>query len=169
MEPSAGRFLPQRPFPPYAYLPGRDPHPTGDPQGHSFGREGEPPDWLPAERWRENADFLFGCDLYNFGFLWEAHEAWEGLWHASKHDRDQAEFLQGLIQCAAASLKVLMLQPAGLEKLAERGTQRLELVRQRRGPLYMGLDLPGFVRDFRAFAASAPLRPDGRPRIELED
>jgi hypothetical protein len=168
MESSAGRLLPERPFPPYAYLPGRDPHPTGDPRGHSFGHDEAPPAWLPAERWRENADYLFGCDLYNFGFLWEAHEAWEGLWHASKHDRDQAEFLQGLIQCSAASLKVLMLQPGGLAKLAERGTERLDLVRQRRGPRYMGLDLPHFVRDFRAFAASAPELPDGRPRIELE-
>jgi hypothetical protein len=169
VETSAGRFLPQRPFPPYAYLPGRDPHPTGDPRGHSFGRTEPPCCWLPPERWRDNADYLFGCDLYNAGFLWEAHEAWEGLWHASKHDPDQAEFLQGLIQCAAASLKVLMQQPRGLEQLAERGTERLALVQRHRGTRYMGLDLLSFVRDFRAFAASAPDDPGGRPRIELED
>jgi len=168
VEPAAGRFAPQLPFPPYAYLPGRDPHPTGDPRGHSFGLGERPPPWLAPERWRENADYLFGCDLYNFGFLWEAHEAWEGLWHVSKHERDQAEFLQGLIQCAAASLKVRMQQPRGLARLAEFGTGRLELVQRHRGPFYMGLELPGFVRDFRAFAASSPQTPDARPRIELE-
>ena len=165
----AGRFLPGRPFPPYAYLPGRDPHPTGDPRGHSFGRDETPPNWLAPERWRENEDYLFGCDLYNFGYLWEAHEAWEGLWHVSKHEADQAEFLQGLIQCSAASLKVLMQQPRGLTRLAELGTDRLLLVVKHRGARYMGLDLPTFVREFRAFAASSPQDPGGRPRIALED
>ena len=165
----AGRFLPRRPFPPYAFLPGRDPHPTGDPRGHSWGHAETPPPWLAPERWRENEDYLFGCDLYNFGFLWEAHEAWEGLWHVSKRDADQAEFLQGLIQCAAASLKVLMQQPRGLARLAELGTDRLLLVQKHRGARYMGLDVATFVREFRAFAASSPEDPSGRPRIVLED
>ena len=54
------------------------------------------------------AVFLYGVDLYNHGYLWEAHEAWEGLWHQAKRDALQAEFLQGLIQCAAAALKVVV-------------------------------------------------------------
>ena len=85
------RYAPSRAFPPYAYLPGRDPHPTRDARGHSFGNEEAPPEWLPPERWRENVEYLFGVDLYNHGFLWEAHEAWESLWHVSKRDPDQAE------------------------------------------------------------------------------
>lgn len=163
------RYAPARPFPPYAFLPGRDPHPTGDPRGHSYGERTEaPPVYLPAERWRENGDFLFGCDLYNHGYLWEAHEAWEGLWHRARQDGDQAELLQGLIQCAAACLKIPMDQPGGRARLAEAGTGRLERVARARAGRHMGLDLLTFVREFRAFAALAAPELEARPRLELD-
>ncbi|MET2831203.1 DUF309 domain-containing protein [Mesorhizobium shangrilense] len=37
--------------------------------------------------------FRWGSDLFNHGYYWEAHEAWEPLWHAAKQsaqlsDRD---------------------------------------------------------------------------------
>ena len=163
------RYAPDRDFPTYAYLPGRDPHPTRDPRGHSSGQRVEQAVYLPAAQWRRNDEYLFGVDLYNHGFLWEAHEAWEGLWHLAKHDADQAAFLQGLIQCSAASLKVPMGQPAGLARLAEAGTARLAEVSRRAGPSYMGLDVEAFVREFRAFAASSPASAEERPRIVLSD
>jgi hypothetical protein len=164
---SPQRYAPSRAFPPYAYLPGRDAHPTGDPRGHSYGREETPaPHFAPA-RWRENVEYLFGVDLYNHGYLWEAHESWETLWHGAKHDAQQAEFLQGLIQCAAAALKVRMQQPRGVEKLAALGLARLERVAREAGPSFMGVDVHDFVRSFRAFAASSPTSPESRPRIEL--
>ncbi len=161
------RYAPERSFPPYAFLPGRDPHPTRDPRGHSYGEDEAPADYLPAERWRENADYLFGVDLYNHGYLWESHEAWEGLWHSAKHDAAQAEFLQGLIQCAAACLKVPMGQPRGLERLCALGTERLEGVARAEGPVYMGVALEEFVSAMRSFAASSPESSDERPLLEL--
>ena len=165
------RYAPARAFPSYAYLPGRDPHPTRDPRGHSpaqsKGGSSENASYFPPSSWSENEEYLFGVDLYNHGFLWEAHEAWENLWHLAKADADQAGFLQGLIQCSAASLKIPMEQPNGLAKLAEIGTARLEEVARRAGPRFMGLDLPPFVRDFRAFVASAPGSAETRPRIVL--
>jgi len=161
------RYASGRAFPSYAYLPGRDPHPTRDERGHSFGADPEAAKYIPAESWEENEEYLFGVDLYNHGYLWEAHEAWENLWHPAKHDALQAGFLQGLIQCTAASLKIPMEQPRGLEKLAEIGTARLEAVARSAGPTFMGLDIPAFVRDFREFAASAPTSADPRPRIVL--
>lgn len=160
------RYAAGRPFPPYAFLPGRDPHPTRDPAGHSYGREEAPRGALPAARWRESADYLFGTDLYNHGFLWEAHEAWEGLWHAAKADRIQALFLQGLIQCAAAWLKIRMEQPAGLARLSALALEKLDEVAAASGGAYMGLDLDAFRPAVRAFAA-APPAPDAYPRIEL--
>ncbi|TGQ49534.1 DUF309 domain-containing protein, partial [Mesorhizobium sp. M1C.F.Ca.ET.210.01.1.1] len=27
--------------------------------------------------------FRWGIDLFNHGYYWEAHEAWEPLWHAA--------------------------------------------------------------------------------------
>jgi hypothetical protein len=167
--PTPPRYAPARTFPPYAFLPGRDPHPTGDPRGHSYSAErAAPAAYLPAERWRENEDYLFGCDLYNHGYLWEAHEAWEGLWHRARQDTDQAELLQGLIQCAAACLKIPMQQPGGRARLAEAGTARLERVARARGGHHMGLELFGLVRDFRAFAALEAPELEARPRLELE-
>ena len=158
-----------RPFPAYAFLPGRDPHPTRDPRGHSYSEAREaPPPSVDPEGWEACPDYLYGVDLYNHGYLWEAHEAWEGLWHVSKHDPVQADFLQGLIQCAAACLKVPMEQPRGLERLSALGTERLEGVVRRAGPVYMGLELPPFVAAMRTFSGGDPGSIDGRPRIELE-
>lgn len=163
-----GRYLPERAFPPYPFLPGRDPHPTRDPRGHSYSQEPEAPaDYHPPEEWAENDDYLYGADLYNHGFLWEAHEAWEGLWHQAKHDAAQADFLQGLIQCAAACLKIPMGQPVGLERLSSMGLARIEGVREVHGPRYMGLDLDGFCAAMREFASSEPDAIDERPRLRL--
>ena len=77
------RYAPRLPFPSYAFLPGRDPHPQRDPAGHSYGEHGPTAVHVDADDWRDNEPYLFGVDLYNHGFLWEAHEAWEGIWHPS--------------------------------------------------------------------------------------
>ena len=162
------RYAPARAFPPYAFLPGRDPHPTSDPRGHSFGHPEEAAAYLPSARWRENEPYLFGVDLYNHGYLWEAHEAWESLWHVAKpRDATQAAYLQGLIQTAAAWLKIPMQQPAGVERLSKLALEKLEHVARTAGDPYMALDLARFVARVRAFAASAPTSIDGRPRVEL--
>jgi len=161
------RYCSGRSFPPYAFLPGRDPHPSRDPRGHSYGEEEGPADYFDPELWRENEDYLFGVDLYNAGYLWEAHEAWEGLWHRAKHDETQALFLQGLIQCAAACLKIPMKQPRGLERLSNLGTEKLDRVVADRGPHYMGLDVIAFVEAIREFAAAAPETNEDRPLLEL--
>jgi hypothetical protein len=62
------RLLPDRPFPPYAYVPGDTPHPTRDPGGHSYGAEFETPEPPGPEDWRACRDYLYGIDLFNHGF-----------------------------------------------------------------------------------------------------
>ncbi len=161
------RYAPNRSFPPYAFLPGRDPHPTRDPAGHSYAAAETPARYHTSATWRTNEDYLFGVDLYNHGYLWEAHEVWEGLWHAAKHDPPQADFLQGLIQCTAAALKVLMNQPRGLSRLADLGTERIERVARSASARYMGLDLLAFTSAWRRFAATDPTDADDRPLLEL--
>ncbi len=163
------RYVPGKAFPPYAFLPGRDPHPTRDPRGHAFGAPEERPPFLVARRWRESTSYLWGADLYNHGFLWEAHEAWEGLWHVSKSDRILASYLQGLIQCAAAWLKIAMQQPKGLERLAALALEKLDQVAAANGGGYMGLDLDAFRPAVRAFAASQPTSSTGYPLLVLSD
>ena len=51
------RLLPERPFPPYAYVPGRFPHPVRDPQGHSFQPKAIDPSAPPEA---EPEAFLWG-------------------------------------------------------------------------------------------------------------
>jgi hypothetical protein len=162
------RYAPDREFPAYAFVPGVHPHPTRDPRGHSAGETDEPCDYHAPETWRDNERYLWGVDLYNHGYLWEAHEAWEGLWHAAKRDRDQADHLQGLIQCAAACLKIAMEQPRGLETLSKLGTEKLERVAIAQGGDYMGADLFAFVEEVREFAARERANIDGRPLMELK-
>jgi uncharacterized protein len=123
---------------------------------------------VAPSRWRTSEPYLWGVDLYNHGYLWEAHEAWEGLWHVSKPDRVQALFLQGLIQTAAAWLKIAMDQPRGLERLSALALEKLDEVARAAGSPYMGLDLERFRTELTTFAASRPTTLADYPRIELE-
>ncbi len=72
------RLVSDRELPAYAYVPGESPHPTRDRDGHSFGSEPDTPEPPDPEDWRSCPDYLYGIDLFNHGFYWEAHEAWEG-------------------------------------------------------------------------------------------
>jgi Domain of unknown function (DUF309) len=72
------RWLPQNSLPPYAYLPGKKPHPVRDPTGHSYHVEPIP---VAAEASLGSDAFLWGLDLFNHGYYWEAHEAWESNDH----------------------------------------------------------------------------------------
>ena len=155
------RYCPQRPFPPYRHIPGVTPHPIRNPLGHSYEpvEETSGPDTsdtlLPPEMWRENEDYLYGVDLYNFAYWWEAHEAWEGLWHQAEDT--YRLFLQGLIQISAAHIKYhsRMLRPlrslflAGREKLRQVAYESYDT----RG-VYMGLGLLEFLENAASFFAT---------------
>jgi hypothetical protein len=120
---SAPRLLPNEPFPDYAYVPGRFPHPTSDPAGHSYGIEPPIPTNPEPERWQECRPYLRGIDLFNNGFFWEAHVAWESLWMACERKGLIADFLKGLIHLAAAGVKALEGVPGGVKSHSGRGAQ----------------------------------------------
>lgn len=151
------RYLHDRPLPPYAFLPGVDPHPTRAPGGHSHGRGPEPLDTA----------FVWGVDLYNHGYLWEAHEAWEPLWLGAPAGSGDIEFFKGLIQCAAACLKIRGQQADAARRLGARALGHLEHAIDRRADT-RGLDLPAFTGRFAAWIGGEPQDVDMRPRIELE-
>ena len=92
------------PLPPYTYVPGRTPHPIRDPAGHMYGKHDQSAE-LDIENWQRCDQYLFGIDLFNHGYYWEAHEAWESLWHAAERTGPIADFLKGLIKLAAAGVK----------------------------------------------------------------
>lgn len=97
------RLLPQKGFPAYAYLPGRPPHPVRDPAGHSY-HVGPTP--VAAQASLASDAFVWGQDLFNHGYYWEAHEAWEGLWQVADRGSSERAFLKALILLSAAGVKI---------------------------------------------------------------
>lgn len=98
------RLTRERAFPAYAYLPGSDlPHPVRDPRGHSYEQESPP----VAGAMAPPADALrWGMDLFNHGYYWEAHEAWEPLWLAARDNPPDRALFKGLIMLAATGVKI---------------------------------------------------------------
>ncbi len=154
-----------RPLPPYRYVPGVRPHPTRDPAGHSYtpvltlNRHAP---WRP-EDWRTLDDWLYGIDLFNRFYFWEAHEAWEGLWAAVGRDSPLASMLQGLIQIAAALLKAHMRSLAGVRALSGEGLEKLRRAAAADAPL-LGLDLRAVEARCRSYFA--PLARNELPVID---
>ena len=132
------------PFPPYRFIPGLNPHPRRHPQGHAYGTKETVPPSIPPDRWSENAVYLHGIDLYNFAYWWECHEALEGLWHLTGHQGTEAQFLQGIIQVAAANLKRHVGSLVGARRLGREAVARLASVGRR---FFMGLELGPFIRE----------------------
>lgn len=128
-DPDLPRYT-NRPFPPYRYLPFRAgmPHPRRDPAGHSYGREEEYLPVFSAADWSDCQPYLFGIDLFNHGYWWEAHEALEAVWLAAGQDTPTGHFIQGLIQIAAAQLKRFMGEGRGAQLLTESGVANLTWV-----------------------------------------
>ncbi len=136
------RLAPALALPLYSYVPGHDlPHPVNDPHGHSFNARHAPP--LPPPTIAElptdsalrrhalaallvtNSPWLFALDLFNAGFYWEAHEAWESFWNAFGRTSPEARCVQGLIHLAAAAVKIREGKPAGVSRHTQRARELL--------------------------------------------
>jgi hypothetical protein len=141
------RYTPASLLPPYSYVPGHElPHPVNDPAGHLYAARDSGPaheplmtgavrDALPAETDKEprrralaallagNSQWLVAIDLFNAGFYWESHEAWEAFWHALGRTTSEARFIQGLIHVAAACVKIREGKPAGVERHTRRARE----------------------------------------------
>ncbi|MDH3717606.1 MAG: DUF309 domain-containing protein [Planctomycetota bacterium] len=153
------RYLPGRPLPPYSYVSGHFPHPIRDPDGHMYGHDDivcAAPD--PC-RWSDSPDYLYGIDLFNHGYYWEAHEQWEGLWHACQRSGAVGDFLKALIKLAAAGVKARERRPAGVTRHARRAAELFESVAEQAGEdqgKFMGLDLRQLARQASEFSMSPP-------------
>jgi hypothetical protein len=151
------RLLPDEPLPRYTFVPGRSPHPVSDPAGHSSGQAHVPPAPLDPARCADNRDYLRGVDLFNHGYYWEAHEAWEGLWRAAERRGTTARFLKALIKLAAAGVKHLEGKPAGVASHARRAA---ELCREVNGqPVFLGLRIASLI------ALAESIARDGWPDV----
>lgn len=139
------RLVPEEPFPPYAYVPGRFPHPTSDPAGHSFGVVAVTPPKLEPSEWQNCRFYLYGIDLFNAGFFWESHVAWEGLWMGCGRKGTVADFLKGLIHLAAAGVKGLEGNPKGVNSHSSRAAELWRTVEPRHAS-FMGFRIAELIR-----------------------
>ena len=78
---------------------------------------------------------LEGARLFNAGAYFEAHDAWESLWH--EVDGEERALLQGLIQFAVAFYHVMRGNRTGAEELYLKGRTRVA----RWAPEHAGLAL----------------------------
>jgi len=126
-----------RAFPPYRFIPGKSPHPTRDPEGHSYNQRPEPPAEFDAARWRNCREYLYGIDLFNHGYWWEAHEALESLWIAAGRETETGQFLQGLILIAVAHLKMFQGFADVARRMADDGLDKMKHIHD----IYLGIDV----------------------------
>ena len=136
------RRVPSRALPAYRFVPGLQPHPLKHPDGHMAHETSPPQAWSPQTPWSEDVDYLYGCDLFDHRYLWEAHEVWEGIWRQVPTSSALRSLLQGLIQSAAAILKAHVQQDEGAARLHQRSRDRLLAISHEEGRHFHGLDLP---------------------------
>jgi uncharacterized protein len=162
--PVTTRYCPEQDLPTSSFLPG-----LGQPRPDERENSGGP--WT-AENWQEIQPWLFGVDLYNAGFFWEAHEAWEAVWKSWPKDSSEGLVVRGCIQAAAALLKIRLNCPGGVKKLSERSLNTWKLSQQGSpDESTLGFNLSTLQKQFEAYWM--PLQ-QGRlptlqdfPRIEL--
>ena len=129
-------------LPPYSYVPrGPWPHPFSSPQGHSHGQRVAVVPPFVDDAWEESPMFLRAVRLFNAGYYWEAHEAWESLWHAHGRHGAEADLLKALIKLAAAGVKVREGQPHGIGTHAYRARTLFQKIREGSRERIFGLDL----------------------------
>lgn len=107
------RLLPEIPLPEIKYIPGQGKHPE----------KFESMDVIKSItdlNKRSQQSYLYGWDLANHGFNWEAHEAWELTWNDWQKTSKKAKVVQGLIFMTASCLKMTSKQEKSSEKLAKK-------------------------------------------------
>jgi hypothetical protein len=153
MNPGMNR-LSDEPFPPYAFVPGGPwPHPRGSAAGPL-------PTPVVEGAWARSDTYLRGIALFNAGYYWEAHEVWEGLWHAHGRRGPTADLLKALIKLAAAGVKVRERMSAGAATHARRAAELFASVRDRAGARWLGLDLDHWIKLSRTIAENPPEDPE---------
>ncbi len=148
----------QKALPKYRYVPSVTPHPVIDPEGHSYKKPEEKATALPADKWMQNEPYLYGIDLFNHGYWWEAHEAWESVWLTTQKTDLMGVFLQGLIQFSAALLKLSEGSKKGFDNLLKESQKKIQACKeemtQKKMRCLMGLDLQEWIKRLEIFCGS---------------
>lgn len=151
-------------LPAYTHIPGITPHPLGDPRGHSFGQAHPacpPPDWQSLP----DCELLqHGRRLFNAGYYWEAHEAWEGVWIAAGRQGLVADYVKGLIKLAAAGVKIREGSAVGAQRHFARAEELFSLTSNRLNTSSDTLShLLTMTRSYRQALPASPAANSGQP------
>lgn len=111
---------------------------------------------IKNDNWAASEAYLRGVELFNAGYYWEAHEAWEPLWLAHGRRGAVAGVLQGLIKLAAAGVKIREGRPAGARSHAARAALLFQEARRQEGRFRLGLDLDEWIEKARSLAENPP-------------
>lgn len=148
-------------LPPYTYVPGLTPHPQSDPRGHSpAGLDRAAGD--PVER---------GTILFDRGYYWEAHEAWEAAWKLAGRRGPCADFVKGLIKLAACGVKCLEKNRAGAARHARRAAQlfhELAVSGWQPPPATQRFSIEHLLNLAQRFQQSPPLVDDQQRQLALQ-
>ena len=112
------------------------------------------------------AHFLEGVAHFNAHEFWEAHESWEELWLAAESDVEQ--FLQGMIQLAAAYHHVRRGTFPGAVRLFDAALRRLEAFPE----TFSGVDRSAAAeaaRRHRAWTAALLAEAETEKRLDEND
>lgn len=137
-------------LPAYRYIPGQNPHPIQNEDGHLFGQP-----LLNCDTQASRCQLWgFGLDLFDHHYMWEAHEVWERLWHFHRQESDRANLIQGLILAAASCLKWDM----GAEPQSRRLLNRARLKVPNQDGISVGIDFHASLNSVEQYLATG-LRP----------
>lgn len=101
-----------------------------------------PPEGITLKQEREG--WLEGVRLFNEGHFFEAHDAWEEIWHRVS-DKRREQFYRAIIQ-AAVTLELLRRGRAvGVRQVFVSSTQLFQGLPE----VFMGVDIPGFIAKLR--------------------
>lgn len=105
---------------------------------------------------RQRPVLLAGIRQFNEGYFFQAHETWEDLWLPSPWP--QRNFLQGVIQLAAAFVHLMRREYLGTVRLLDAGLEKIGGF----PPDYLGIDVAALAADARRareeLAALGPAR-----------
>lgn len=119
--------------------------------------------------WHEDVVYLYGVDLFNAHYFWEAHEVWERKWIFFKaHHESHAAWMQGMIQIAASFCKGVQNNPQGMQTNLEKGLDKIKQYIQEEN--IMGICPEDWATLLQVFAKiDHPVAQSQYPKIILQD
>jgi hypothetical protein len=135
-----------KPFPPYIFIPGVNPHPKKE-GGYMFEQDEPVAPAIDLAHPEKSEFLLHSLNLYNHGYYWESHVYFEALWNAHGRTGSVADFLKGMIKLGAAGVKFQIQQPENAKVHLIRAKELFTDVMKDEGTQFLGFDLSQIIQN----------------------